>query len=245
MAADACSSPPGRLFVMDRVSNLRLLVETGSDLCVFPRRLGPGHRERTSFDLFAANGTPIPTYGWHTLTLNLGLRRDFTWRFVVADVQIPITGVDLLANFSLLVDCRNNRILDRTTSLSAPAQTASTWFPSVKTIGSSTPTDDLFAGFSDLTRPSGVQRTVRHNTILHSTTPTHLQQEYPPHLSGQQATQGRLAHLQPRRTSAQRRTTSRPGHSLACSYTGPLHIFADRLPGHTDASSRPPTPHCS
>jgi hypothetical protein len=39
-------------------------------------------------------------------------RRDFTWRFVVTDVQLPIIGVDLLANFNLLVDCRNNRILE-------------------------------------------------------------------------------------------------------------------------------------
>jgi predicted aspartyl protease len=172
MAADVCSTPPGRLFIIDRVSNLRFLVDTGFDLCVFPRRLIPGRRERTSYDLFTANGTPIPTYRWYTLTLNLGLRRNFTWRFVVADVHIPIIGVDLLANFSLLVDCRNDRILDGITSLSAPAQPASTRFPSVKTIGSSTPTDDLFAEFPDLTRPSGVQRTVRHNTVHHiKTTP--------------------------------------------------------------------------
>jgi hypothetical protein len=95
MAADACSTPTGRLFITDRVSNLRFLVVTGSDLCVFPRNLVPGRKERTNYDLFAANGTPIPTYGWHTLTLNLGLRRDFTWRFVVTDVQLPIIGVDL------------------------------------------------------------------------------------------------------------------------------------------------------
>ena len=145
MAADACSTPTGRLFITDRVSNLRFLVDTGSDLSVFPRKLVPGRRERTSYDLFAANGTPIPTYGGHTLTLNLGLRRDFTWRFVVADVQIQIIGVDLLGNFGLLVDCRNNRILDGITSLSAPAQTASPRFPSVKTIRGTAPVDDLFA----------------------------------------------------------------------------------------------------
>jgi hypothetical protein len=81
---------------------------------------------------------------------------------VVADVQIPIIGVDLLANCTLLVDCRNNRILDGITSLSAQVQMASTRFPSVKSIGSSTPPE-----FPDLTRPSGVQRTVRHNTVHH------------------------------------------------------------------------------
>jgi len=91
---------------------------------------------------------------------------------VVADVQIPIIGVDLLGNFSLLLDCCNNRILDGITSLSAPAQTASPRFPTVKTIGSSAPADDIFADFPYLTRPSGVQREVRHNTVHHiNTTP--------------------------------------------------------------------------
>ena len=56
------------------------------------------------------------------------------------------------------------------TSLSAPAQTASTRFPSVKSIGSSTPTDNLFAEFPDLHAPresSGQCATTRsqHNGI--------------------------------------------------------------------------------
>jgi hypothetical protein len=63
MAADACFITSGRLFITDRVSKLRFLVDTGSDLCVFPRRHFPGRKERTGYDLFAANGTPIPTYG--------------------------------------------------------------------------------------------------------------------------------------------------------------------------------------
>ena len=90
---------------------------------------------------------------------------------MVADVQIPIIGVDLLANFSLLVDCRNNRFLDGITSLSTPTQTASPRFPSVKNIGSSAPAD-IFAEFPELTRHSGVKREVRHNTVHHiNTTP--------------------------------------------------------------------------
>jgi len=91
---------------------------------------------------------------------------------MVADVQIPIIGVDLLANLNLLVDCRKNRNIDGVTSLSTPAQKASTPFPNLKTIGISTLTDDLLAEFPDLTCPSGVPRKVRHNTIHHiKTTP--------------------------------------------------------------------------
>ena len=93
---------------------------------------------------------------------------------MVADVQLPIIGVDLLANFNLLVDCRNNRILDGVTSLSTPAQTASTRFPSIKTIRRSPPENGLFAEFPDLTRHSEVPREVHHNTIHHiKTTQAH------------------------------------------------------------------------
>jgi hypothetical protein len=128
--------------------------------------------ERVDYDLCAANGTTIYTYGWLPLSLNFGLRRDFTWRFVIADVTRPIISVDFLSHFGLLVDCRKNRLLDGVTSLSVPAQTASALIPSVKTIIGDTPIDSLLGEFPDLTRPAGVQREVRHNTVHHiRTTP--------------------------------------------------------------------------
>jgi hypothetical protein len=69
-----------------------------------------------------------------------------------------IIEVDFLFHFGLLVDCRNNRLLDGVTSLSVPAQAASGLIPSVKTITGDTPIDSLRAEFPDLTRPTGVQR---------------------------------------------------------------------------------------
>jgi hypothetical protein len=126
--ARVCTTSTDRLFVTDSHSKQQFLISTGSDLCVFPRKLIPQCKERVSFDLHAVNGTTIRTYGWLTLTLNLGLLRDFTWRFVVTDVTHPVIGVDFLFHFGLLVDCRNNRILDGT-MLSAPIQAASLPIP--------------------------------------------------------------------------------------------------------------------
>jgi len=63
MAANVCTTISSRLFVIDRYSKQRNLVDTGSDLCVFPRKLLPARRERTDYTLYAANGTTIPTYG--------------------------------------------------------------------------------------------------------------------------------------------------------------------------------------
>jgi len=114
-----------------------------SDLRVLPRRLLPGRRERTDYTLYAANGTTIPTYGWTSRGMYLGLSRDFTWRFVIADVDLPIIGVDMLSHYGLPVDCRNNRLLDEVTSLSTPGLIAPLSVPSVKVIAGGTASDTL------------------------------------------------------------------------------------------------------
>jgi hypothetical protein len=70
------------------------------------------------------------------------------------------------------VDCKNNRLLDAVTSLSAPAQAAISQTSSVKVISGGSTVDTLFSEFPDLIRPTGVQREVRHNTVHHiRTTP--------------------------------------------------------------------------
>jgi hypothetical protein len=115
-AAPDSTTASGRLFVTDKSSKRRFLIDTGSDLCVFPRKLIPQRRTRVNYDLRAANGLTIPTYGWLPLSLNLGLCRDFTWRFVAADVTQPFIGADFLSHFGLLVDCTNNRLLDGVTT---------------------------------------------------------------------------------------------------------------------------------
>jgi hypothetical protein len=51
MTANDCNtSTTSRLFVTDRVRKLRYLVDTGPDLCVFPRKLYPRRRECTDYN---------------------------------------------------------------------------------------------------------------------------------------------------------------------------------------------------
>jgi hypothetical protein len=71
---------------------------------VNPRKLILRGKEHVNYNLCAANGTTIPTYKWLPLSLNLGLCRDFRWRFVVADVT-HLIGIHFLSHFGLLVDC--------------------------------------------------------------------------------------------------------------------------------------------
>lgn len=69
---------------------------------------------------FAANGTPIRTYGEKLLQLDLGFHRLLCWPFIIADVAHPILGADFLANFGLLVDVKNKKLIDRKTHSSTP-----------------------------------------------------------------------------------------------------------------------------
>ena len=130
-AANVCTTSSGCLFITDRVTKQWYLINTRSNLSVFPRRLLPECRVRINYSLYAANGTTIPTYRWISRSLNLGLRRDFTWRFIVVEVNLPIIGVDFLSHFSLLVDCRNNRLLEGITSLFTQGHTATPAVPSI------------------------------------------------------------------------------------------------------------------
>lgn len=177
MATEDCPTAPanGRLFVTDRRSKFQFLVDTGSDLCVFPRSALRQRREKTNYQLGAANGTPITTYGYIELNLNLGLRRDFVWRFVVADVTKAIIGVDFLSYFNLTVDVRNKRLIDGTTNIYTTASIDHCVgnIQSVKVVVTGeSKYHKILAEFPELTRPAGTQHTPKHNTVHHiRTTP--------------------------------------------------------------------------
>lgn len=83
-----------RLFVYDRVCGFKYLFDTGADISVIPRHLIKFNAILSDYRLFAANGTQIKTYGQQLLTLDLGLRRNFSFLFVIADVDKPTIGAD-------------------------------------------------------------------------------------------------------------------------------------------------------
>ncbi|BHF66484.1 hypothetical protein SprV_0200950100 [Sparganum proliferum] len=111
-------SGSGRTFyVCDTATRRRFLVDTGAQISVVPPTAADHRFPSPGLHLQAANCSPIPTFGSLSLTLNIGLRRSFTWIFVIAAVPHAILGSDFLAEFDLLVDCRRARLLDRTTGL--------------------------------------------------------------------------------------------------------------------------------
>lgn len=174
IAATDCPSSTGRLFVTDHASKMQFLVDTGSDLCVFPRSAVRTPCTKTKYDLTAANNSVIHTYGPIQLHLNFGLRRDFSWNFIIADVSKPIIGIDFLSFYNLLIDCRNQRLIDNTTSLyvNGLRSGSSEDISSIKVVSGDSEFHELLREFPEITRPAGKGSPSKHNTLHHiKTTP--------------------------------------------------------------------------
>jgi hypothetical protein len=62
-----------RIYVIDRSTRISFLVDTGTDVCVYPRNKLPGPANKDDYELFAANGTRIATYGTILVSLDLSL----------------------------------------------------------------------------------------------------------------------------------------------------------------------------
>lgn len=116
--------------------------------------------------MFAANGTPIKVHGQKRIQIDLGLRREFIWTFIVADVTSPIIGADFIAHFDLLIDLKRHRLIDNFTKLqttcsidvNSPAIT-------IKTFDTTSPFADVLSEFPNITKlaqPGTVKTTITH-----------------------------------------------------------------------------------
>ncbi|UYV69629.1 hypothetical protein LAZ67_7000033 [Cordylochernes scorpioides] len=98
-------------------NNNHFLLDTGAEISVLPPRPEDRRRGPTKFTLTAANNSPIKTYGERFLNLDLGLRRDFKWRFIIADTNKAILGADFMEHFGIIPDIKGKFIIDSLTKL--------------------------------------------------------------------------------------------------------------------------------
>nr|CAH8856759.1 unnamed protein product [Trichobilharzia regenti]CAH8862441.1 unnamed protein product [Trichobilharzia regenti] len=172
MATAVNGNHPSRLFyVRDLTTGTLFLVDTGAEVSVIPPSLSrrsakiPG-----KLSLRAANQTNIQTYGEQSMILNLGLRRRFTWIFIVADVRHAILGADFLSHFNLLVDISKKKLVDNCTQLKIHGITCDY---SVHSICIEKPESEMFSAllkrFPKILKPSynveDISHTVTHKII--------------------------------------------------------------------------------
>lgn len=135
--------------------------------------------------LFAANGSKINTYGHKIIALNLGLRRKFSWPFIIADLTKPIIGADFLKHFGLLVDLQNKRLVDSKTNITAPANIINISSTKISTVNKHSPCADILKKFIDITKPTPGGKTRKTNVAHHIQTKGPSVFERPRRLSGE------------------------------------------------------------
>ncbi|GFY05368.1 retrovirus-related Pol polyprotein from transposon opus [Trichonephila clavipes] len=161
------SKHTSRLFLLDRKSGQKFLIDSGSEICVIPPSPTMNKSPQSNFSLFAANNTKIPAYGMVRKELNLGLRRPFIWTFIIADVSSPIIGADFLKHFNLLIDLKKKRLVDVETSLFTSCVFSNIVQPSILTVDANISFKNILSEYPDLSNPSLISKSASHGTVHH------------------------------------------------------------------------------
>ncbi|GFT36407.1 retrovirus-related Pol polyprotein from transposon 17.6 [Trichonephila clavipes] len=161
------SKHTSRLFLLDRKSGQKFLIDSGSEICVIPPSPTMNKSPQSNFSLFAANNTKIPAYGMVRKELNLDLRRPFIWTFIIADVSSRIIGADFLKHFNLIIDLKKKRLVDVETSLFTSCVFSNIVQPSILTVDANISFKNILSEYPDLSNPSLISKSASHGTVHH------------------------------------------------------------------------------
>lgn len=93
------------------VFSVFFVTDTGSQVSALPIRFVPKHFKKKTllFNLLSANESQVNTYGHLKHTVSIG-DQNFTYEFVVADVQNIVLGMDFFRTFGWINDPKENTI---------------------------------------------------------------------------------------------------------------------------------------
>ena len=94
-------SPSKFLYVADKRNKCKYLIDTGAAVSVLPKSCA--NRTTDTLPLVAANNTTITTYGTSKRIVDIGLKREYAWTFIIADIVQLIIGADLHIHYSLIL----------------------------------------------------------------------------------------------------------------------------------------------
>ena len=149
------------LYFADERHKCKYLIDTGAAVSVLPKSCANGISDADSLPLVAVNNTTKNIYGNCKRVVDVGLKREYPWTFIVADVKQPIIGADFLIHYNLLVDLRS-RCLMRT-GLAIAASLSSITPLSLNRVDTvQNEYTKLLGQFPELTRPTTKGETVKH-----------------------------------------------------------------------------------
>lgn len=155
-----------RLCLSDTTTGVRYLIDTGADVSVLAANKQNSCRT-SDYVLYAANGTKIKTFGEKVITVNLGLRRTFQWKFILADVRSSIIGADFLAANKLMVDLHGRKLVDKVTLLSRTTNVISSDEPSIRSIDVNDEYHRILQKFPNITKLENFTTDPKHDVQHH------------------------------------------------------------------------------
>ena len=135
----------------------------GAAVSVLPKSCANGISGADSLPLVAANNSTINTYSNCKRVVDVGLKREYPWTFIVADVHQPIIGADFLIHYNLLVDLRSRCLRDMRTGLAIAASLSSIKPLSLNRVDTvQNEYTKLLGQFPELTHPTTKGEPVKH-----------------------------------------------------------------------------------
>ena len=157
-------SPSKLLYVADKRNKCKYLIDTGEAVSVLPKSCANRTTDTGSLALVAVNNTTITTYSTSKRIVDIGLKREYAWRFIIADIEQPIIGADFLIHYSLLVDLKSRCLRDMRTGSAIPATLSSIKPLSLNRVDIvRNEYTKLLSQFPELTRPTTKGETVKHS----------------------------------------------------------------------------------
>ena len=155
------------LFIHDSTSGRRFLCDTGAQRSLLPASQVDVVADTHGPPMEAANGSPIRTYGTRHVELCFGGQR-FSWDFVTAKVTVPLLGSDFLCAYGLLVDVKNQRLIDAVTFSSYSCALSDSDAVHLSSLLSVTDSfQRLLAEFPALTQPTFSSSSAKHGVEHH------------------------------------------------------------------------------
>ena len=151
------------LYVADKNHKCKYLIDTVAAVSVLPKSCANRISDADCLPLVAANNTTINTYGNSKRVVDVGLKREYPWTFIVANEKQPIIGADFLIHYNLLVDLRSRCLRDMRTGLAIAASPSSIRPLSLNRVDTvQNEYTKLLGQFPELTRPTTKGENVKH-----------------------------------------------------------------------------------
>ena len=96
--------------VLDKLTRHQWLLDTGSQVSIWPPSPSTARFSLSKVRLAAANGTPIKAFGQQKRKIKIG-GESYTFVFLIVQVSKPILGLDFLQKFKMSMDLSNRRLL--------------------------------------------------------------------------------------------------------------------------------------